>query len=218
MAPTKVFNTIIFDCDSTLSAIEGIDELAVDQKAAISALTDRAMRGELRLEEVYGQRLEIVRPTRDRIDTLGRLYVQEIVEGAAEVCRKLHSAGKDIRVISGGLRPAVLHLSRHLNIPDSHVAAVDVYFDSAGNYAGFDTSSPLARSGGKLTLLRSWLPTLERPIMMVGDGSTDLEVKPIVDLFVAYAGVVARGNVIAQAGEVVRERSLLRVLELSGNC
>jgi len=53
------YGTIAFDCDSTLSTIEGIDELAaligvgVDG-AEIAALTERAMAGEIALEEVYG--------------------------------------------------------------------------------------------------------------------------------------------------------------------
>ena len=32
------FETIVFDCDSTLSSVEGIDELAGEQGAAVSDL------------------------------------------------------------------------------------------------------------------------------------------------------------------------------------
>ena len=46
------FRTVIFDCDSTLSAIEGIDELAVDCREDVERLTDAAMRGRIPLEEV----------------------------------------------------------------------------------------------------------------------------------------------------------------------
>lgn len=52
------FDHIVFDCDSTLCAIEGIDELARDHKVAVAALTDRAMAGELALQDVYAQRLD----------------------------------------------------------------------------------------------------------------------------------------------------------------
>ena len=39
------FRTVLFDCDSTLSAIEGIDELAVHCRDEVEQLTDAAMRG-----------------------------------------------------------------------------------------------------------------------------------------------------------------------------
>jgi phosphoserine phosphatase len=209
------FSTIIFDCDSTLSAVEGIDELAQAERAEVAKLTEAAMRGELALEDVYGKRLRIIRPTKQRVEALGRLYVERVVDGAAEVCRALIDAGRDVRVVSGGLQPAVLHLARHLGIPDSRVAAVEIYFDDSGNYAGYDVHSPLARSGGKLALLQAWLPELAKPVMMVGDGATDLEVKPAVDFFVAYAGVVARPNVIAAADFVIHSRSLSPILSLA---
>ena len=209
------FRTVVFDCDSTLSEIEGINELAFEHRNEVEALTEAAMRGEIPLDAVYGRRLELIRPTRRDIDRIGAMYVERVVTDVARTCDALMSAGVDVRVVSGGLLPAVLQLTRHLRIPDANVAAVDIYFDEAGNYAGFDTSSPLARSGGKPVLLESWLRGIERPVMMVGDGSTDLEVAPIVDLFVAFAGVIARENVITAADVVVHAPSLWPIASLA---
>ena len=64
------FDIICFDCDSTLSKIEGIDELAkqVGMGEAMSKLTDAAMNGEVPLEAVYQQRLSLIRPNRDSVD------------------------------------------------------------------------------------------------------------------------------------------------------
>ena len=45
---------------------------------------------------------------------------------------------------------------------------------------------------------------------MVGDGTTDLEARPVVDLFVAFAGVVERPNVVSAADAVVRANSSRR--------
>src|SRR5690606_23891673 len=64
------FRSIVFDCDSTLVSVEGIDELAGAHKEAVQALTDAAMEGSVPLDEVYGRRLEIIRPTRARVDEL----------------------------------------------------------------------------------------------------------------------------------------------------
>lgn len=213
--PPARFSTVIFDCDSTLSGVEGIDELAGAHRDAIAALTDAAMRGELRLEEVYGRRLDIVRPSREQVEALGRLYVERLVPDARETVEALRAEGIGVRIVSGGLLPAVRAVARALALPDEHVAAVDLRFTADGSYAGWDQASPLARSLGKRTQLEAWNGTLARPVMLVGDGMTDLEARPPADAFVAFAGIVAREQVLAAADAVVRERSLAPVLALA---
>jgi phosphoserine phosphatase len=209
------FNTVVLDCDSTLSAVEGIDELAGNARQEIARLTDAAMRGEVPLEAVYGRRLEIVRPTRAHVDALGRTYVDELLPDAREVVAALRAEGVGVRVISGGLLPAVRVLARELGLTDDDVAAVDVRFDASGNYAGFDEWSALARSGGKREVLREWRAVVSRPVMLVGDGATDLEARDVVDRFVAFAGVIEREAVVAAADAVIRARTLAPVLPMA---
>ena len=214
MPPTR-YGSVIFDCDSTLSAIEGIEELAHAHREEIARLTEAAMRGEIPLEDVYGRRLELVRPTRDQVNALGERYVRTLVTDARETIAALVSEGIEVRVMSGGIRQAVVTLALALGLTERAVAAVDVHFDENGEYAGFDRASPLARSGGKRTILERWVPELARPIMLVGDGATDLEARPPADTFVAFAGVVERPNVIDAADQVVRTPSLAPVLVLA---
>ncbi|MGI9078072.1 MAG: HAD-IB family phosphatase [Gemmatimonadaceae bacterium] len=212
---SRRFGTVIFDCDSTLSSIEGIEELATVHRDEITRLTESAMRGEVALENVFARRLELVRPSRADVTALGNRYVQTLVPDAKAIVSALRSEGINVRVVSGGLRPAVLVLARSLGLSDSSVAAVDILFDEAGGYAGFDRDSPLSRSGGKRVQLERWLPSLARPIMFVGDGITDLEARPPADLFVAYTGVVLRAEVAAGADVVVKSMSLAPVLTLA---
>ena len=206
------YRTVLLDCDSTLSAIEGIDELAVQCREEVAALTDAAMRGLIPLEEVYGRRLDLVRPTRAGLDALGREYVARLVPDARETISALHAAGVDVRIISGGLLPAVLAVATALDVPPHQVAAVDIWFDADGDYASFDDASPLTPGGGKRLAIEQW--NVDRPAMMVGDGSTDLEARPVVDLFVAFAGVVERAAVVAVADAVIRANSLAPLLPL----
>ncbi len=208
--------TVILDCDSTLSSIEGIDELATaSQRVEIARLTDEAMRGVVPLEAVYARRLDIVRPGRARVAALGARYVEMLVDDAESVVRTLREEGVAVRLLSGGLRPAVLVLADALGVAPHDVRAVDVHFDERGEYAGFDASSPLARTGGKLAVVQDWTPALPRPILLVGDGATDLEARPAVDRFVAYAGVISRPDVIAAADEVIASRSLAPLLPIA---
>ena len=209
------FGSVIFDCDSTLSAIEGIEELAHAHRTEIARLTEATMRGEMPLEDVYGHRLELVRPTRDQVAALGERYVRTLVTDARETIAALLAENIEVRVISGGIRQAVVTLALALGLTERTVAAVEVHFDENGDYAGFDASSPLTRSGGKRMILEQWLPVLPRPIMLVGDGATDLEARPPADTFVAFAGVVERPAVIDAADVVVRAPSLAPIVVLA---
>lgn len=207
------FRTVVFDCDSTLSAIEGIDELAGAHRAAITELTETAMRGDVPLQDVYGRRLALIRPSRVAIDELAAQYIAAAVPDARETVAALHERGVAVRILSGGIRQAILPFAEWLGLTPADVQAVDIHFDDAGRYAGFDESSPLARSGGKHTLLAAWRASLPTPIVMVGDGVTDLEARPAVEMFIAYAGVTHREAVVREADAVLNEQSMLGVLE-----
>lgn len=213
--PLRRAGAVVFDCDSTLTAIEGIESLAGEHRAEVERLTEAAMRGTVPLEVVYGRRLELVCPSRADVEAVGERYVAELVPDAREVVDALRDEGITIRILSGGLRPAVVWLARELGVADGDVAAVDVRFDADGAWAGHDAGSPLARACGKPEVLRAWRAELPAPIVLVGDGATDLEAAVTVDTFIAYAGVIAREAVAAGADAVIRSRSLAPVLPLA---
>ena len=57
--PSAGFDFVFFDCDSTLSTVEGIDELArlKGKLDEVKAMTDAAMDGEVYLDDVYDRLL-----------------------------------------------------------------------------------------------------------------------------------------------------------------
>lgn len=209
------FRCVIFDCDSTLCAIEGIEVLGAAHHDEIARLTTSAMQGHTALEDVYARRLALARPARRDLDALAEQYVSTLVPDARDVVRALDAEGIDVRIVSGGLRPAVLAVAVALGVPEERVAAVDLQFEEDGSYGGFDASSPLSRSGGKGTVIAAWQPAVPRPSMLVGDGATDLEARPAVDAFVAFAGVVRRRDVVARADHVIDGPSLAPVVPLA---
>ncbi len=200
----------MLDVDSTLCAIEGIDWLASRRDASlrerVAQTTELAMRGEIAIANVYAERLNAVRPSYDEIVQLGRAYVDRIEPGAAESLGKLTNAGIRVALVTGGLRDAILPVAEAIGLPESAVNAVSLYFTDSGEYAGFDGQSPLTRNGGKVLVVRGL--GLEGPILGVGDGITDLELRtadpPAVDAFVAYTGVVERAPVVSAADYVIR--------------
>jgi phosphoserine phosphatase len=203
---------VIFDCDSTLTAIEGIDVLAAEHREEVARLTNQAMDGRVPLERVYAERLALVRPSRTAVEALGQDYIRNLVPHAREVVRLLIIEGIEVRIISGGLEPAVFALAAELGVDQDNVAAVGIRFADDGSYEGFDTTALLAASRGKLQQVKRWGKSLPRPVILVGDGITDLEARPAVDMFVAYAGVAERPAVVAGADAVIVTESLLPLL------
>lgn len=197
-------NVVIFDCDSTLSAVEGIDELAarkgVDKQLA--PLTTAAMEGRMKLEDIYGHRLALIRPARKDIDWLIQHYIDSVVSDAGYVINTLQDAGKEIHIVSGGIRQAVTGLARHLGIDDSHVHAVDLSFDPEGGYLGYDENSPLSCSGGKRTVCRAIIHPRNRAVM-VGDGITDLEAEQQGVDFIGFGGIINRPHIREKARDYI---------------
>ena len=207
------FDVICFDCDSTLSKIEGIDELArrVGLGEEMSKLTDLAMNGIVPLEAVYERRLSLIRPDQTSIDWLADLYIAEIVDGVKAVFAALLAQDKTVHIISGGLRQAILPLAQCLGLPESHVHAVDIYFNEDGSYRDYDLDSPLARTGGKAVVVASL--KAQGTLVMIGDGKTDLEAKQAGATVLGFGGVVDRAIVRELADFYTTEPSLLSVLE-----
>jgi len=216
MSNNRDFDVIFFDCDSTLSTIEGIDELAIRAGVAdeLVPLTNAAMEGKMPLEEIYQRRLDLIKPDRAALDWVSQRYLDQMVEGAIEVVSELIKQGREVHIISGGLRQAVLSVGKLLGIPDDQVHAVDVIFDEKDNYASFDQKSPLARAGGKAEVCRKVIAQNNKSAALIGDGITDLEAAEAGVYVIGFGGVARRDAVVQGASAYVDGPALTQVLEL----
>jgi phosphoserine phosphatase len=227
------FELIFFDCDSTLTTLEGIDELARWQgrAAEVAELTTQAMNGDVPLEAVYGRRLDLLQPTREQLRRLGQAYAAALVPGAAEVVAALLAAGRKLFIVSGGLAEAVRDLGVGLGIPAEHIHAVHTAHDELSGrwwerwnhphgrnpderYQAHD-AGPLTLGAGKADIVRRLRAQHRGRAMLVGDGSSDLEARASVDLFVGFGGVVARQRVLAEAEVFVHGPGLEAILPLA---
>ncbi|MFO7539579.1 MAG: HAD-IB family phosphatase [Chloroflexota bacterium] len=225
------YDHIIFDCDSTLTTIEGIDVLAesVGKKWRVEVLTRAAMDGELDLEEVYAKRLRAVRPTRGQIQAIRRRYKQNIVEDAATVIATLQMLGHQVYIISGGLAEPVEEFGVYLGVPRANIRAVDVRYNelsgkwwqrqehypvSDEHYLSF-AEGALTVSDGKAEIVQQLVGGKNGRSLLIGDGSSDLLAGRAVDLFVGYGGVTARRRVLAEAPAFIHSPSLAPLLALA---
>ena len=211
------FEIVIFDCDSTLSTVEGIDELArwAGREAEVADLTRRAMDGELALETIYSRRLELLNPTREHVRRLSQLYQTTIIPDAPAVIQALHAAGRAVYIVSGGLAEGVRAFGQWLGVPAERIFAVELEYNQlAGRWweawrhpAGRNPAEHyLAHDGGPLTMGQGKAEIIHRlraarrgRALLVGDGTSDLEAGAAVDLFVGFGGAVNRPRVRAAA-------------------
>lgn len=193
--PSPRTKLICFDCDSTLSAIEGIDEMArlrgVDCFRQVERMTADAMDGRIALDDIFRLRLELIRPTRAEAAAIGRLYIQHVEPGARATIAALRAAGWTPLIVSGGYTQAIEPLAAWLGI--ERIEAVGLHFDAAGDYAGYDAAHPAARRGGKPEIMRALRAEFQpERLVMVGDGASDLETRDVVDLFVGFGRYAER--------------------------
>jgi phosphoserine phosphatase len=199
------FASVILDVDSTLVTIEGISWLAARRgeptRSRVASVTDAAMRGDISLDGVYAERMRSVHPSRADVDALSQAYIEALQPNAGETISALQRAGVRVALVSGGVHQAVAALGTYVGIANGDARGVPVHWDSDGRYAGFETDSPLTRDGGKAVVAREL--ALPAPVLAVGDGMTDAEMKPHVESFVAFTGTIARERVVAVADAVI---------------
>ena len=225
------FDLIFFDCDSTLSAIEGIDELAKfkGKELRVGVLTQKAMDGDLDLSEVYGKRLQAIRPTRAQLKAIEQHYWDALVPDAAEVVSALRFLNKQVFIISGGLAEPVRGFGKRLGVPPEHIRAVELEYNQLSGewwryhepqqqarqtYLDYN-EGPLTVSSGKPAIVRELAGDRHGRKLMVGDGVSDLAARSVVDLFVGFGGVVSRPKVAAGADIFVPVNSLAPILPIA---
>jgi phosphoserine phosphatase len=227
------YDLIFFDCDSTLSTIEGIDELArlKGKEQRVGLLTEKAMNGDLDLAEVYGKRLRAINPTRTQLDYIRDLYLQTIVPDAKEVISALKFLQREVFIISGGLLDAVQGFGDRLGVPPEHIRAVALEYNelSGAWWRYYDVQTHgqqkyldyheghLTVSSGKPHIVRELAGERWGKRMMIGDGASDLATRGNgADLFVGFGGVVVREKVEREADVFVYPLTLAPILPLAG--
>jgi phosphoserine phosphatase len=193
---------LLFDCDSTLSAIEGIDELGrlrgPEVFKAVEDMTTQAMDGSTPMESIFAKRLDMIKPTLKELESIGQKYIQQVEPTAVDTIKKLKAAGWTVIIVSGGFTQAIRPLAQYLGI--ERVEAVELRFNADGSYAGYVESCPTAKSKGKNVVVLKLRDEFKAyQMILVGDGASDLEVKGDVDKMIGFGRYTPRPKVKAGA-------------------
>lgn len=189
---TNKFNTIIFDFDSTLVSIEGIDELARMNGVynQVSKLTQKAMDGHTPFESVFQKRLDLIKPTAVNLNTLAHLYQDNLVPGAKRLIQSLSNQGIEVHIVSGGYEQAILPTTNLFGIKPENVHTIRLGQNGIAAFTKVIHNHILVKDNGKRLLIGRL--ALNRQIAYIGDGNTDAQARPAVDCFIGFGGVVTR--------------------------
>lgn len=212
----RPITALAFDCDGTLSAIEGIDELAKKSgvEDRVKALTEKAMSETGITPAIYQERLNLVKPSLNDVQFISGKYYQHRVADIEEVIAIFQRLHKSIYVISAGVLPAVLPFAQQLKIPSAHVFAVELYFTEDGKYHCYDDASPLIHNDGKASIVQQ-IKKEHDDIIYIGDGLNDLTVCKYVKRFIGYGGVFYRENIANASDFYITSPSMACLLPLT---
>ena len=212
-------STVIFDFDSTLITLESLEEILADQcrkqpglEARIREITDLGMAGSIDFQQSLSRRLQLASPTLADVCAFGQRGIQLLTPGMRDLVSWLLDRGADVRIVSGGLREAIVPVALDLGIAADHVHAVSLLWDESGSFAGIDPDDPFSRS--KSEGVSAWIKKTPTPRIAVGDGMTDYYLlrDGLVDHFVAFTENVRREAVTAVSKLEARDVASLRQL------
>jgi len=198
----RTAKAVCFDVDSTVIQDEGIDVLAAFGGVGpqVAELTASAMGGAVPFEFALSQRLSLIRPSRAMVSKCLKAHPPRLTPGISELIRRLHGRGTHVYLVSGGFRQMIDPVAKLVGVNPERVIANVLVFNTDGTYKSFDTTQPTAASGGKAKALGQLKARFGyQPLVMVGDGATDLDARPPADCFIGFGGVVQREKVMAGA-------------------
>ncbi|SIN73056.1 phosphoserine phosphatase [Salinivibrio sp. ES.052] len=199
----------VFDMDSTAIAIECIDQMAALAGVGerVSAVTERAMLGELDFEASLRQRVATLKGT--DVSVLDSVKANlPLMPDMAELVTSLKAHGWYVAIASGGFTHFSDHLQSQLGLDYAESNQLGIQGDKlTGEVEG--TVVDAQRKADILTMLAQQYDIAPENTLAVGDGANDLIMMEAAGLGIAYH---AKPTVNAKAQTAVKHGGLGGVL------
>lgn len=203
---------VAMDMDSTLIAIECIDEIAdlAGIKPEVAAITASAMRGEIDFRESLGQRVALLAGLPE--ESLLQVYDNrlKLSPGAERMIGGFKAIGAKVLLVSGGFTFFTERLRTRLGLDETIANTLEV---AGGKLTGRITG-PIVDAkakAGRFGELRADCVASGRIAVAIGDGANDLPMLRVADVSVAYH---AKPIVRAQAMYAINYCGLDAILNL----
>ncbi|MGZ5151204.1 MAG: phosphoserine phosphatase SerB, partial [Burkholderiales bacterium] len=190
------FRLLVMDMDSTLIAIETIDELAdlVGLKKEVAAITEAAMRGEIEYDDSLRRRVAVLKGLGE--DALQRVYNERVklTPGADKLLAAARKVGMKTLLVSGGFTYVTDRLKKRLQLDYTRSNCLELAGDKlTGNIVGDIVNADGKRNA--LIEVRDQLGLGREQIIGIGDGANDLKFMGECGVSIAYhAKPIVRGQ------------------------
>ena len=178
---------LLADMDSTVIHQECIDELAdfAGLKAEVSAITERAMRGELPFEPALRERVALLRGL--PVATVDAVLTDRItlVTGGTALVRTMKANGGYCALVSGGFTLFTAAIAARVGFDEHRANTLEV----EGDHLAGSVAEPILGREAKLERLLALRDTLaldRAEVLAVGDGANDLAMLGEAGLGVAF--------------------------------
>ena len=179
---------LAMDMDSTLVNIECIDEIAdaVGRKAEVSAITEAAMRGEIKdFSESLRRRVALLRGVPE--SALEQVFTERLRlnPGAERLIEVVRAHGLKTILVSGGFTFFTERLRKGLGLDEAHANVLETVDGVLTGRVLGDIVDGAAKARHVAALAQSVGATPEQ-IIVLGDGSNDLPMMAHAHYSVAY--------------------------------
>jgi phosphoserine phosphatase len=205
---------LIADMDSTIITCECLDELAdmAGLKAQVSAITERAMRGELDFAAALRERVAMLKGL--ELAALERVYAERIrlSGGAKTLLATMRKSGAHTLLVSGGFTYFTARVAKDAGF---HADRANTLLHDGAALTG-SVGDPILGREAKLAALEEAVATFgisADEALAVGDGANDLAMIQRAGLGVAYH---AKPIVAEAAGARIDHGDLTALLYLQG--
>ncbi len=178
---------LLADMDSTIIGQECIDELAdyAGLKRQISAITERAMRGELDFEAALTERVRMLEGL--PVSKLEACYAERVTlnPGARVLIGTMRAAGAHTALVSGGFTFFTSRVAEAAGFDENRANRL---IDDGSRLTG-DVARPILGRQAKRDTLDELAARLNVPLsssIVMGDGANDLDMVRAAGLGVAY--------------------------------
>lgn len=181
------FGLVVMDMDSTLIAIECIDEIADMQglKPEVAAITEAAMRGEIDFAESLRRRVSLLKGLDEH--ALQRVYDERLrlSPGAENMLEALQARGIRTLLVSGGFVFFTERLKARLGFDYAQANTLEI---ADGKLTG-KVLGKIFDAQGKadwLVKIRGELNLKPEQVIAIGDGANDLKMMALAGISIAY--------------------------------
>lgn len=203
----------VFDFDSTLTSVEGLDVLAEislknnperdEVVKKIQEITDLGIDGDISFTDSLSRRIALLKANKSQLGELIDFLKTKLSDSVKANQPFFEKYRDQIYVISCGFKEFIEPVVADLGIAPERVFANTFKYDQDGTIIGFDEANPLSQHNGKVNCLKE--SGIDGEIQIIGDGYSDYVMRRegVADKFFAYTENVSRKKATDNADHVV---------------